>query len=130
MNSIHRVGVTVAGLATVATIAGAFVAQGYLSAQQTAAQASAQAAALVAAAATATDTPQPPATPDPTADPTASVSPQIIYVNPAPTPKTVHTAPRQPQRPAATRKPAPAPTPPVITVIVPTPGGENGGHDD
>jgi uncharacterized protein (UPF0333 family) len=51
MNSIHRVGVMVASMVTVATIAGAFVVQGYVTAEQ------------AAAAAT-----------------TASRGPQIIYV--------------------------------------------------
>ena len=46
MNSIHRLGVTIAGLATVLTVAGAFVAQGYVAAQQASAQATAQATAL------------------------------------------------------------------------------------
>ena len=39
MNSIHRVGLTIAGLATAATVAGAFVADGYFSAHQAAAAA-------------------------------------------------------------------------------------------
>ena len=55
MNSIHRIGVMVASVATVATIAGALVVQGYVTAEQAASQA--------AAAAT-----------------TASHAPQIIYV--------------------------------------------------
>jgi hypothetical protein len=62
MNSIHRLGVTIAGLATVLTVAGAFVAQGYVAAQQASAQATAEATAQAAASA-----------------------PQIVYINPMPT---------------------------------------------
>ena len=39
MNSIHRVGLTVATLATVVTLAGTLVVQGYVAAEQAAAQA-------------------------------------------------------------------------------------------
>ncbi len=44
MNSIHRVGLTVATLATVVTLAGALVVQGYVAAEQAAAQAAVPAA--------------------------------------------------------------------------------------
>lgn len=91
MNSIHRIGVTIAGLATVATLAGAFVVQGYVAAQQAEAQATAQA----------------------TVQATASPAPQVIYVNPVPTPQT----------------PAPVQQPPVIHVVVPGFGDDGGGSD-
>ena len=45
MNSIHRVGVTIAGVATVATVAGAFGVRSYVAAQDAAAQATVQALA-------------------------------------------------------------------------------------
>ena len=73
MNSIHRLGVTIAGLATVLTVAGAFVAQGYVAAQQASAQATAQATALAAASA-----------------------PQIVYINPMPTAPPAPPAPPTP----------------------------------
>jgi hypothetical protein len=60
MNSIHRLGLAFATVATVATVGGAFVMQGYVGAQQAAAQAQAQATAQSAA----TDT-------------------QVVYVRPA-----------------------------------------------
>ncbi len=76
MNSIHRLGVTIAGLATVLTVAGAFVAQGYVAAQQASAQATAQATAQAAASA-----------------------PQIVYINPMPTaPPAPPTPTPQPQQ--------------------------------
>jgi hypothetical protein len=112
MNSIHRVGVTVAGLATMATMAGAFIVQGYMAAQQAGAQATAQASAAADQ------------TTDPTTDPTESLAPQTIYVNPVPTPQVIK----------ATAQPVPAPAqkPPVIHVVVPAPGGgdDDGGSGD
>ena len=60
MNSIHRLGLTIASVATVATVAGAFVVQGYVSAEQAAAQANAQVADQAAAA----------------------LTPQIVYISP------------------------------------------------
>lgn len=105
MNSIHRVGVTVAGFVTVVAVAGAFVVQGYMAAQQAVAQATAQASA----------------TADPTTDPTTSLAPQTIYVNPVPTPQVIK----------VTQTPPPAQKPPVIHVVVPTQGGgDDGGSDD
>ena len=53
--NIHRVGLTIAGLATAATIAGAFVADGYFGAQQAAATAG-----------------------------SANAAPSVVYVRPAP----------------------------------------------
>ncbi len=118
MGSIHRVGLVIAGLATVLTIAAAFVVAGYTSARQAAA-----ATPVVADAVTST------ATPDPTASPT--LDPQIIYIAPVPSPAVIHVpapaAQVAPQTPAG-----PQPTPPVIHVVVPAPGGgdDGGGGDD
>jgi hypothetical protein len=104
MNSIHRIGLTIAGVATAAVISGAFVIQGYVGAQQAQAQATAQA--------TAADTP----------GATATLPPQTIYVNPVPSPETIHVTQTAPP---LTGKP------PVIHVIVPSVGGgDDGGSDD
>jgi hypothetical protein len=100
MNSMHRLGVTIAGIATVATVAGAFVAQGYVAAQQTTIHATATSPALVAM---------------------APLAPEIVYVNPLPSPQVIHVTQTQP----------PAAPPPVIHVIVPSSqGDDNGGSDD
>jgi hypothetical protein len=117
MNSIHRIGVTIAGLATVATVGGAFVAQGYMTAQKAAADATAQTSAQTSA------------TSDPTADPTATLDPEIIYVNPVPSPAVIHVT--KPARPVHTKAPV---VPVVVPTLTPTgePGepGDNGGSDD
>ena len=63
MNSIHRIALTIAGIATAVTVAGAFVVQGYVAAQQ----AQTQATAMATTAATTLPT-------------------QIVYINPAPIP--------------------------------------------
>jgi hypothetical protein len=104
MNSIHRIGFTIASLATAATIAGAFVVQGYVAAQQAAQQqaqqtAQQQAMALVAQA-------------------SASPAPQLVYVKPLPTPQVI--TPVQPTQPPQQ----------VIHIIVPSAGGDDGGSDD
>lgn len=80
MNSIDRIGVTIAGSATAVVVAGVFVAQGCVAAQAPA-QATAQSAGLAAAGAT--------------------VVPETVYVNPAPTPPVIHvtqTSPRASRR--------------------------------
>ena len=108
MNSIHRIGMAIAGMATVATVAGAFIIEGYTSAQHTAAQATAQASAT--------------ATADPTPDPTVSLEPQTIYINPMPTPAIIRVV-----------KPAPkVRKPPVVHIVVTAPpgGGDDGGNDN
>lgn len=97
MNSIHRLGVGIATLATLATVAGAFVVQGYTTAQQASAQ---TATATMAASAT--------------------LGPEIVYVNPVPSQQVVNVTQTQP----------PAPQPPVVHVIVPTVGGDDGGGSD
>lgn len=103
MNSIHRIGVTIAGLATVGTVAAAFVVQGYVTADQTAHQPVAQASSTATPGATAT------------------LGPEIVYVNPIPSPAVVHITQTQP----------PVAAPPVIHVVVPTVGGDDSqGSDD
>jgi hypothetical protein len=108
MNSIHRVGLTIATLATVATVAGSLVVQGYVSAEQAAAQAAAAPATVAAA--------------------TDSQAPLIVYVNPMPTTPAV--VPAVPAVPAVDALPAiPAQQPRVIHVIVPSTGGDDDGSD-
>lgn len=69
MSSIHRIGLTIASVAAVVTIAGAFVVQGFVAAEQAAKQAAPQ------------------ATVQATAQPTATQAPEIVYISPAaPTP--------------------------------------------
>lgn len=75
MNTIHRAGLTIAGLATAVVVAGAFVAQGYAAAQQ-----AIPSVAPVAAAPT--------------------LGPEIVYMNPAPTPALVRVT--QTAQPGAT----------------------------
>jgi hypothetical protein len=88
VNTIHRAGLTIAGLGTAVLVAGAFVAQGYVAAMQ------AVPTAVVAAA-------------------TPTIGPEIVYVNPAPTPAVIQ----------VTQTAPPAGPPPVVHVIVPA-GGE------
>ena len=96
MSTIHRAGVTIAGLAATLTIAGAFVAQGYVAAQQSALRS--------------TDTSQTTAAPTAPAQQT-----ETIYVNPVPSASVVHVVQTAP----------PAANPPVIHVVV-AGGGEPG----
>jgi hypothetical protein len=100
--SVHRFGLVVAALAVIATVGGFSVAQSYLSSRA--------AAATVAPAAT---------TPAPTAAP-ETLSPDVVYVRPAPPPKVIHVT-----------QTAPPAKPKVVHVTVPTPsGGDDGGGDD
>jgi hypothetical protein len=100
---VHRLGLAVAAIAAVLTIGGFFVADGYLSAQQTA---STPTAATTTTATTAPDIA------------VASPAPQVVYVRPAPSPRVIH----------VTRTSAPAPAPrQVIHVTVPSAGGDGGG---
>jgi hypothetical protein len=94
VNTIHRAGLTIAGLATAVLVAGAFVAQGYVAAKQAIPTAPAVTAA-------------------------ATLAPEIVYVNPAPTPAVIQ----------VTQAGPPASQPPVIHVIVPSTGGDDGGSD-
>ena len=119
MNQIHRLGLGVAGVAAIFTVAGALVVDGYATANQDVAQATANQQA-----------PTDMRTIEPTASPTQNADPLTIYVKPAPTPPVTSVtkpAPVVTPRPAT---PAPEITPPVIRVIVPTPSGEDGGTDD
>jgi hypothetical protein len=102
MNSIHRVGLTIAGLTTTVLVAGVFVAQGYVSAQPEA-QATAQATAT------------------PTPDPTATLEPQTIYIDPVPTPSVISVV----QTPPPTKQ-----KPPVVRVVVPPAGGDDEEEND
>jgi len=103
MNSIHRLGASVAAVAAVATVAGALFVQAYTSGQQAAARTTAQTTVANAASGT-----------------TPPLGPQIVYVNPAPSPQVVTVTQAQP-----------AAQPPVIHVVVPGVGGDdNGGADD
>jgi hypothetical protein len=111
VNSINRLGVAVAGFATVAAVGSAFIVQGYMGAQPASdPTASASAAGGVL--------------PDPTATATPNLDPQTIYIKPIPTPaiiKVVKPAPR----------PRPTKTPPPIHIVVPGPtGGDDGPGDN
>lgn len=99
MDSIYRIGVAIASLATVVVVAGAFVAQGYAAGQQAAAQAKAQSGLIAGGA--------------------SNLAPLTIYVSPAATPPTIQVAQTSP----------PAQGPQVIHVIVPSAGGDDGGTD-
>lgn len=96
MSTIHRAGVTIAGLAAALTVAGAFVAQGYVAAQHSAPKS--------------TDTVQTTAA---LTDPAAQT--ETIYVNPVPSASVVHVVQTAP----------PAANPPVVHVVV-AGGGESG----
>jgi hypothetical protein len=111
MNSIHRVGLIVAGITTALVVSGAFVVDGYTSAIATQNQNAADAATQVPA----TDTPG-----------ATSLEPTVIYVRPAPTAAStvpqdasifvIHGAATVPPAPEVTSTPQPpdptqAPTP-------------------
>jgi hypothetical protein len=125
MNTIHRVGLTIAGVVALLVVGGAFVVQGYTSAQADAAR-----------AATSQQTASSTSTTD------ASLDPVTVYIEPTPTqPPVVVTKPAPAvavSRPDPTQPPTPAPptqpdpTPPVIHIIVPSPSGhgDDGGGDD
>ena len=124
MNQIHRIGLGVAGVAAVLTVAGALVMDGYVTAGKDLAQATAS-----------QQDPTAITTVEPAASPTPSIDPLTIYVRPAPIPPVTHVTKPAPvvtlrPVPPGTVTPAPAVTPPVIHVIVPTPSGEGGGTDD
>jgi hypothetical protein len=121
MNTIHRVGLTIAGVVALLVVGGAFVVQGYAGAQAEAARATAA---------------QQTASPTSTTD--ASLDPVTVYVEPMPTQPAVAIANPAPgvavSRPDPTpvQPTDPQPTPPVIHIIVPSPSGhdDNGGKDD
>ena len=87
--TIHRAGATIAGLATALTIAGAFVAQGYVAAQKSAPRST----GAVQTSAAATDPAQ---------------QTETVYVNPVPSASVVHVVQTAP----------PLAAPPVIHQIV------------
>jgi hypothetical protein len=121
MNTIHRVGLAIAGVVALLVVGGAFVVQGYAGAQAEAARATAA---------------QQTASPTSTTD--ASLDPVTVYVEPMPTQPAVAIANPAPgvavSRPDPTpvQPTDPQPTPPVIHIIVPSPSGhdDNGGKDD
>ena len=104
MNSIHRLGITIAGMVALVTIAGAVIIQG-----------------LTTGGVAQANAPEQP-TSDPTAADTASLAPVTVYINPVPTPQVItviHT-------PKPTRRP-PRAKPKIVVV----PGGdENGGGEN
>jgi hypothetical protein len=110
MNSIHRIGLTIAGVAGALTMVGALAVQGY-------ANDVAAAQATVAPQAAGTQAPT-----DPTTDPTA-LDPETIYINPAPAPSIITVTITPP--PSKTRR---QPKPPVVHIIVPSSGGDDGGE--
>ncbi len=126
MNQIHRIGLGVAVVAAVLTVAGALVVDGYVTAGKDIAQV--------------TTTQQAPTsipTIEPTASPTPSIDPLTVYVKPAPNPPVTRVTKPAPvvtlvPVPNVTAPPAPVVTPPTIRVIVPSPTGEgdNGGTDN
>ena len=120
MNQVHRIGLGVAGVAAILTVAGALVVDGYVTAHQDVAQA------------TASQDPTAVASLEPTASP-ASSEPLTIYVKPLPTQPVTHvtkpatvTPVRRVTAPPMTLPPQPVVTPPTIRVIVPSPTGEDG----
>src|SRR5450759_3988897 len=106
MNQIHRIGLGVAGVAAVITVAGALVVDGYVTANQDLARATAS-----------QQDPTAITTVEPTASQTPSIDPLTIYVRPAPIPPTNVTKPAPVVTPRPV-PPAPAVTPPVINVIL------------
>ncbi len=119
MNSIHRIGLAIASLATVLVVGSAFVIGGYLS------------ASTIASAATASSGPTYAPTEAPTTMAAPTLDPETIYIESAPTPATVTIGKTAPPATGTIPKPTPKTTPPVIHVVVPGPTGEDdGGGDD
>jgi hypothetical protein len=101
MNSIHRLGITIAGMVALVTIAGAVIIQG-----------------LTTGGVAQANAPEQP-TSDPTAEDTASLAPVTVYINPVPTPQVI----------TVIHTPKPARRPPRATtkiVVVPSGGGDDG----
>jgi len=95
VGTIHRAGLKIAGLTTAVTVAGVFAAQGYMAARQS----------IPTAA---------PITPAPT------LGPEIVYVNPAPTPAVIQ----------VTQTAPPATGGAVIHVIVSSKGDDDAEGSD
>jgi hypothetical protein len=102
-SSIHRAGLAVATLVTVVTVAGMYVADGYLSAQGAASSTASSPVGTLSSSPSATGTPPP----------------EVVYVRPAPAPKVIHVT-----------KAAPTAAPKVIHVTVPTTSGESGDREN
>jgi hypothetical protein len=118
-NSIHRIGLAIAGVIAILTVAGVFIVDGYNAARTSAALAAAsRQAATYASTRTATAT----ATPTPTASatPTPTLEPEIVYVNPAPTPAVIRVV-RQAPPVVPVAPPAAPPTTQSVPTSNPTP---------
>jgi hypothetical protein len=104
MNSIHRLGMTIAAMVALLTIAGAVLIQG-----------------LTSGGVAQANAPEQP-TSDPTATDSPSLDPVVVYINPVPTPQviTVIHTPRPARRARATPK----------IVVVPGTGGDGGEGGD
>jgi hypothetical protein len=110
-NSIHRIGLAIAGLVAILTIAGVFIVDGYNAARTSSALADASRQA-------ATYAPTPTATASSTATPT--LEPEIVYVNPAPTPAVIRVV-RQAPAVVQVARPALPPTTQSVPTAAPTP---------
>jgi hypothetical protein len=119
MNQIHRIGLGVAGVAAVITVAGALVVDGYVTANQDLARATAS-----------QQDPTTVTTVEPTASPTPSVDPLTIYVRPVPIPPVTKVTKLAPVATPQPVPPALAVTPPATQVTVPTPRSEGDGRED
>ncbi|HEY1168861.1 MAG TPA: hypothetical protein VGE81_07820 [Candidatus Limnocylindrales bacterium] len=105
MSSIHRTGLAIAGAVAALTVTGAMFVEGYGSSQTAAAQAAQQVTTDAPAA-------------------SSSLPPEIVYVNPTPTPGTVTITQTAPP---VSGQAGTGVTPPLVHVIVPAPAG---GEDD
>ena len=113
MNSIHRVGLTIAGVVAILTVAGALLVEGYMSTRTAA-------AGPTASPVVATDSPTDQATPS------ASLEPETVYIQPVPTPAIITIT--KTAAPVVSKPKAP---PPVIHVVVTAPpgSGDDGSGD-
>jgi hypothetical protein len=107
MNSIHRVGLTIAAAVTILTVAGALLVQAYVSTRTAAAGPT---ASPVEATESPTDT----------AAPTPSLDPETVYVQAVPTPAIITI--RKTAKPVV--QTVPKAPPPVVHVVVTAPPGE------
>lgn len=114
MNSIHRVGLVIAGLVAVLTVGGALAVQNFVAgASQTAASAASSTPPTAAPTEVQTDAP--------------SLDPQVIYVEPADTPATVTVTLTPAPRIRVGRK---VPPPVIHVTVTPSPGDDGGEGDD
>ena len=114
MNSIHRVGLMIAGAVAILTVAGALLIEGFMGTRTAAAGPAAS---------------QSVATDSPTDAPTSSTTldPQTIYIQPFPTPAVVTITQTAP--PVVQTKPK-APPPVVHVVVTAPPGSGDDGPGD